>query len=178
LQLGKALKRRIVCSFPKTVSKPPEYETIEIKVVSKTTLFETLSVKEMQEWKSKALEVLPEIKTEILNSDNPGQLWIEIVDYFDEAYKEPRNESFIKRVYEYQNWCLEQKQDEPSTEDDLMSCVATVFWEHLPTTTEARADMPRWFTLEDVLANQNFFSYHLTAENFNYLIDLFPKQFE
>src|SRR4051812_35568095 len=130
----------------------------------------------MQEWKSKALELLPEIKTEILESETPMQLWIEIVYYFDEAYKEPRNESFIKRVYEYQNWCLEQEQDKAaSAGEDLMTCVAVVFWEHIPTTTEARKDMPRWFTLEDVLSNQHFFSYHLSAENFNYLVDLFPK---
>jgi len=128
----------------------------------------------MQEWKSKAIELLPEIKTEILESETPMQLWIEIVLAFDEAYEEPRNESLIKRAYEYQNWCLEQDEGDTASEH-LPTCVAIVFWEHIPTNTEARKDMPRWFTLEDVLSNHHFFSYHLSDENFDYLIDLFPK---
>jgi hypothetical protein len=128
----------------------------------------------MQEWKSKALEILPEIKTEILDSDEPMQLWIEIVYYFDKAYEEPRNESFIKRVYEYQDWCLEQDEGETAAEH-LPTCVVTCFWEHIPTNTAARQEMPHWFTLEDVLANQHHFSYHLSDENFKYLIDLYSK---
>lgn len=128
----------------------------------------------MQEWKSKALELLPEIKPEILDSDNPMQLWIEIVLYFDKAYEEPRDEGFIKRVYQYQGWCLEQDKGE-TADEHLPTCVVTVFWEHIPTNPAARRDMPRWFTLDDVLSNRHHFSYHLTDENFKELVNLYPK---
>lgn len=128
----------------------------------------------MQEWKRKALEILPEIKDDILESDNPMYLWIMVVLAFDEAYEEPRNESFIKRVYDYEEWCLEQDEGE-TAEEHLPTCVVTAFWEHIPTNQAAREDMPRWFSLEDVLANQHFFSYHLTDENFQDLVDSYSK---
>lgn len=128
----------------------------------------------MQEWQRKALEVLPEMQDEIIESDNPMRLWIEIVLSFDEAYEESRNESFIKRVYDYEEWCLEQDKGETAAEH-LPTCVATAFWEHIPTNQAAREDMPRWFSLEDVLANQHFFRYHLTDENFKDLVDLYSK---
>lgn len=99
-------------------------------------------------------------------------LWIEIVYYFDKSYEKPVNESFIKRVYEFQNWCLEQDGGETAAEH-LPTCVTTCFWEHLPTNAAARKDMPRWFTLEDILSNQHFFSYSLTDENFRDLLDLY-----
>ncbi|MDQ6786847.1 MAG: hypothetical protein M3033_08565 [Acidobacteriota bacterium] len=128
----------------------------------------------MQEWKRKALEILPEIKDDILESDNPMYLWIMIVLAFDEAYEEPKNESFIKRVYDYEDWCLAQDKGETAGEH-LPTCVVTAFWEHIPTNPAAREDMPRWFSLEDVLSNQHFFSYHLTDENFKYLVDSYSK---
>ncbi len=128
----------------------------------------------MQEWQLKGLEILPEIKEEILESDNPMQLWIEIVLAFDEAYEEPRNENFIKRVYDFENWCLAQDKGETAGEH-LPTCVTTAFWEHIPTNRAAREDMPRWFSLEEVLANQHFFSYHLSAGNFENLVELYSK---
>lgn len=128
----------------------------------------------MQEWQVKALEILPEIKEDILESENPMYLWIMIVLAFDDAYEEPRNESFIKRVYDYEEWCL--RQDEGETADEhLPTCVVTAFWEHIPTNQAAREDMPRWFSLEEILTNQHFFGYFLTDENFKYLVDSYSK---
>ena len=128
----------------------------------------------MQEWKRKALEILPEIKDDILESDNLMYLWIMILLAFDEAYEESRNESFIKRVYDYEEWCLTQDEGETAGEH-LPTCVVTAFWEHIPTNPAAREDMPRWFSLEDVLANSHFFSYHLSDENFKYLVDSYSR---
>jgi hypothetical protein len=128
----------------------------------------------MQEWKRMAFELLPELNAVISESDNPMGLWIEIVLSFDEAYEEPRNESFIKRVYEYEEWCLEQDKGETAAEH-LPTCVVTAFWEHIPTNKASREDMPRWFRLEEVLENQHFFAYHLSAGNFEDLVDLFTK---
>jgi len=128
----------------------------------------------MQEWQRKALEILPEMQDEILNSENPMQLWIEIVLSFDDAYEEPRNESFIKRVYDYEEWCLKQNEGETAGEH-LPTCVATAFWEHIPTNNAARKDMPRWFSLDEVLANQHFFRYHLSDGNFEDLVNLYSK---
>lgn len=135
----------------------------------------------MQEWQRKALELLPEMQDEILESENPMQLWIELSLCFDEAYEEPKNESFIRRVYDYENWCLTQdaqtaKRDVTErAENHLPTCVAVAFWEHIPTNKAAREDMPCWFSVEDVLASQDIFGYFLTDENFRDLIDMYSK---
>ena len=117
---------------------------------------------------------MPEIKDDILESDNPMYFWTMIVLAFDAAYEEPRNESFIKRVYDYEEWCLTQDEGETAGEH-LPTCVATAFWEHIPITNASRQDMPRWFSLDEVLANQHFFRYYLSDENFEELIDLYSK---
>ena len=130
----------------------------------------------MQEWKRKALEILPEIKDDISESDDPMYLWIMIVLAFDEAYEEPRNESFIKRVYDYEKWCLTQPEHAGETAaEHLLTCVAICFWEHIPTNNSARKDMPRWFSLDEILANQNFFRYLLSDGNFEDLVDSYSK---
>ena len=128
----------------------------------------------MQEWKRKALEILPEIKDDILESDNSMYLWIMIVLAFDEAYEEPRNESFIKCVYDYEEWCLTQHKGE-TADEHLPTCVATAFWEHIPTNISSRKDMPRWFSLDEVLGNQHFFRYYLSDGNFEDLVNLYSK---
>lgn len=126
------------------------------------------------QWRTKAFEILPEMRREISESEDPMQLWIEINMHFEDAYVEPRNESLIRRVYEYEAWCLTQDGGETAG-DHLPTCVSICFWEHIPTNTAARKDMPRWFSLDDVLAYQHFFGYCLSAGNFEELIDSYSK---
>jgi len=128
----------------------------------------------MNTWQQKALEILPELQSEILESENPMQFWLEIIFLFDEAYEEPRNEDLIRRIYDYEEWCLTQDEGETAA-NHLPTCVVIVFWEHIPTNTAARQDMPRWFSIEEILANQEAFRYSLTDENFKYLVDIYSK---
>ena len=128
----------------------------------------------MENWKRKAVELFPEIQGEISEADNPMGLWIEIAFWFDEAYVEPRNEDFIRRVYRFEEWCLEQ--DEGSTAaEHLPTCVVTAFWEHIPTNPLAREDMPRWFSIEEVNANRHIFEYLLDEGNFDELANMYSR---
>lgn len=126
----------------------------------------------MELWRSKALELLPEIRKEILECDNPMGLWIEVHFAFDEAYEEPKNDNFIRRVYAFEKWSLDQH-DGTTAADHLPSCVTVAFWERIPTNPKARADMPRWFSVDAVIANGHFFKYFLSDEDFEELIAMY-----
>ena len=128
----------------------------------------------MADWKHKALELFPEMGFEIGEADNPMALWLDIQFEFFEAYKEPRRDDFVRRVYEFESWCMDQEGGEDA-ENDLPTCVVVCFWEHIPTDPAARKDMPRWFSVEEVLANAEPFSYFLTSGNFEELVDEMSK---
>jgi hypothetical protein len=118
--------------------------------------------------------MLPELQAEIVGAESPMSLWIDIICSFDEAYEEPRNESLIRRVYEYADWCLYQKGGEIAAEH-LPTCVATCFWEHIPTNRAARDDMPRWVSFGDVIVNEHFFGRLITEEEFERLKRLYQS---
>jgi hypothetical protein len=128
----------------------------------------------MEEWREVAINMLPELQSEAGEAESPMSLWLEIVYKFDDAYESPRNEEFIKRVYAYADWCLEQKGGETASEH-LPTCVVTCFWEHIPTCKSAREDMPRWFSFDEVMANEHFFKYLITEEEFEELKGLYVK---
>jgi len=121
------------------------------------------------------MKMLPELQSEIIGSETPMSLWVEIPYYFDEAYEEPRNESLIERIYQYADWCLGQDKGE-TAEEHLPTCVVTCFWEHIPTCKAARDDMPRWFSFEEVMANKHFFEYLLTEEEFEELKEIYSNK--
>ncbi len=128
----------------------------------------------MSNWLSKVSEMLPELQEEpgFEFVDNPMSLWHEIWWAFERAYEPPRDEDFIKRVYEFADWCLVQERgDDAST--DLLTCVAVCFYEHIPTNALTRADIPRWFKRDEIVGMRHTFSYFLSASEFEELLALF-----
>ena len=128
----------------------------------------------MVDWRQVAQRIFPELQPEVEAAESPMSLWLEIVYKFDTAYETPIDEDFIRRVYEYADWCLQQEGGEDAREH-LPTCVVTCFWEHIPTVKAAREDMPRWFTLEEVIANQHFFKYLLTDDEFEEVKNLYAR---
>lgn len=126
----------------------------------------------MKQWQAVAEKMLPELRAEIKEAETPMALWVEIIFYFDEAYRTPQNDDFIRRVYAYADWCLGQNTGETAAEH-LQTCVAVCFWEHIPNNKAARSDMPRWLSFEDLMANQHFFRYSLSDEAFDELKALY-----
>ena|ERR1035438_9320946 len=128
----------------------------------------------MPSWREKATQMFPELASVIRDAENPYSLWSDLLDTFNCAYGPPRDESLIKRVYEYADWCNDQPQGK-TAEDDLTTCVAVSFYEHIPQHPDARADMPRWFTLEDLLGMGKLFRYHISDAEFEALKQYFSE---
>ena len=115
-----------------------------------------------------------------INQDLLGQLdeihlWSQLRDLFDLAYGPPRNEDLIKRIYDYADWCCQQPSG-TTAEDDLATCVAVSFYEHIPECQEALQDMPRWFTLDDVRAMRDTFSYMVGEEGYQRILQAYSRQ--
>ncbi len=129
---------------------------------------EDLKPTSMANWREKAEQMFPELAQGVREAETPYLLWSELFDAFECAYGPPRNESLIKRVYAYADWCIDLPQGE-TAEDDLSTCVAVSFYEHIPQHPDTRADMPRWFSLRDFLGMEKLFRYHLSDGEFEAL---------
>ena len=116
--------------------------------------------------------MFPEMADRVNEAETPYILWFFLCDAFESAYDQPRNESLIERIYSYSDWCMDQPEGATAA-DDLATCVAVSFYEHIPTHPKARADMPRWFKLTDFLGMEKLFKYHLTHEEFEALKQYF-----
>lgn len=128
-------------------------------------------------WREAALEILPEFRSALQGPDidNPYTFWFEVREAFESAYDEsPPNESLIQRIYSYCDWCINAPRGQ-SAEDDLFTCVAVCFLEHIPEHPLSRADMPRWFTFEELVGSESIFSYMIGPEEFSKLKDYFSQ---
>jgi hypothetical protein len=126
------------------------------------------------EWKTEALKRFPELQENCEEADNPYLLWFELRDAFEQAYVAPRNESMIRRIYEYYEWCAKAPRGK-TAEDDLLTCVSVCFLEHIPETPEALKDMPRWFNREDVLKMKEIFSYMVGEDGYATILARFNE---
>ncbi len=121
-------------------------------------------------WREKASEMLPELGEYLGDADGPMAFWIEVGMAFEHAYEEPRNNELIARIYAYAFWCMEHGERHNSPGRDLPTCVAVCFLEHIPTISAARAEMPRWFSREEVVASREVFSYLLDKGEFEQVL--------
>ncbi len=121
--------------------------------------------------------MFPELADEVREAETPYMLWSSLCKAFDCAYGTPRDEPLIERIFRYSDWCFDQPQGK-TARDDLTTCVAVSFYEHIPQHPEARADMPRWFTLQDFLGMEKLFRYHLSDAEFDALRQYFVEHQE
>lgn len=121
------------------------------------------------EWGREAFNRFPELIDRFDDVDSPMSLWIELWLAFEKAYRAPRNEDLISRIYAYADWCCEQPEG-ATAEDDLASAVVACFYEDIPTSPEALADMPRWFKLSEVHGMKKTFSYLVGEEGFQRIL--------
>ncbi len=56
-------------------------------------------------------------------------LWIELHFAFEDAYRDPRNDDLIARIYSYADWCLSAPRREDVSHDPS-TAVAVAFFEH------------------------------------------------
>jgi hypothetical protein len=126
------------------------------------------------EWGKEALNRFPELLDRFDQVDSPYLLWFELTEAFKEAYKTPRNEDLIARIYAYADWCCSQPEGN-TAEDDLGTCVCACFYEHIPEFPEALEDMPRWFSRPDVLTMKTIFSNMVGEEGYQKILSVFAR---
>jgi hypothetical protein len=128
----------------------------------------------MARWRSAAIERLPELREAIAKANNVMSLWIELHLAFDNAYREPRNDGLIARIYSYADWCLSAPRSEDASHDPP-TAVAVAFYEHIPQSKAAREDMPKWFSYDEVAKSRAIFSYHIGDKAFDELLAYMKK---
>ena len=117
-------------------------------------------------WRNQALKTFPELASRFEHAETAYQLWFELLDAFKEAYEcNPRNESLIRKIYRYSDWCETQPRGQ-TADDDLLTCVCVCFYEKIPTFPPSRADMPRWWRPTDLDGDRNVFQYRLSDQEF------------
>jgi hypothetical protein len=125
-------------------------------------------------WGKEAFTRFPDLIDRFDGVDSPYSLWHELTSAFTHAYKEPRNEDLIRRIYEFADWCCSQPECK-SADNDLGTVVCCCFYEHIPESPEALLDMPRWFSRSDVLSMKPVFSYMVGEEGFHRILDAYNK---
>jgi hypothetical protein len=128
----------------------------------------------MAKWRAKALEFLPELRSKIIESDSVMEFWIALRMDFEDAYRDPRNESLIERTYAFADWCIAAPRN-PDASRDPPTSVMVCFYEHIPQGTASRADMPRWFTFDEVRLSKSVFSYMIGEEAYEALLDYMKR---
>lgn len=127
------------------------------------------------EWRDEAYERFPEMSEIISYTDSPYLLWMELNSVFTKAYQsKPVNEELIERIYGYFSWCCEQP-EAAKAEDDLCTCALVCLLEHIMDVPEAIADLPWWFSREDVIDLQEFFVHKAGRKGYTKLMDSFDK---
>jgi hypothetical protein len=126
------------------------------------------------EWGKEAFHRFPELLDRFDQVDSPYLLWFELTEAFKQAYKTPRDENLIARIYAYADWCCSQPEG-TTAENDLGTCVCVCFYEHIPESPEALEDMPRWFSRSQVLLMKETFSYMVGEEGFQKILAVYER---
>jgi hypothetical protein len=123
------------------------------------------------QWHAEALRRFPELAQQLAGCDTPYMVWIELWGEFENAYASA-NMALVANIYDYANWCYQQPRGE-SADDDLPTYIHVCFYEHIPTNAQALDDMPRWWSLDQVIRLKDTFSYIVGAEGYAKLLSRF-----
>ncbi len=130
----------------------------------------------MEAWRDKACEYFPELRDLIKEQTVPMDLWIELYYKLVRAYdKQPLDEQWIGRLYEYAAWCLAQP-DTGDAKTDPSSAAAFAFIEDLPRDQRIADDMYRWVSLETFDACEPLLRHSLSDESYKKLAANFRRK--
>jgi hypothetical protein len=115
------------------------------------------------------LKRLPELRRTIDEAHSVMDLWIDRTTRFEDAYRTPRNDDLIARIYAFSAWCLGAPRNADAGRDPCTAAMVA-FDEHIPKTKAAREEMPRWFTVNEVAKSRSLFGYFLDDEKFDELL--------
>lgn len=107
----------------------------------------------MSEWRAKALELFPNLTSEIQSSTNPASLWIELVCRFQRLYEPEINSAartsrdFIRAICLYAVWCAR------STSPEAQQAAWISFYEDVPYLAMRRKSLTYNRIVKDLVEN-------------------------
>ena len=102
------------------------------------------------------------------------EFWSKLRKAFEKAYPAPRNESLIEHIYGFAGWCMTAPRNKDAAHDPS-TAVAICFLEDIPEMEDARLDMPRWFTLGEILEKKSILSGNIGEVSFSELVEYFRQ---
>src|ERR1035437_3033130 len=120
----------------------------------------------MPPWRETTRQMFPELDLAINKVADPYDLWFELRIAYKNTYTQtPKNESLIRRIYQFGHWCEIQPRGQ-TAEDDLFTAVCVCFYEHIPDMEPAWQDMPRWFSLHEVDNMRELWEYRFKNDGY------------
>jgi hypothetical protein len=117
---------------------------------------------DMSLWRRTALEMAPGLLEVITRAANIIDLWIRLRSELERAYEtEPRDEDAIAGIYRYAVWCRTR-----SGNSNASTAVLLAFYEHLPTHSRVRADLPNRISENEFEQLKDQFRYFLPTHEF------------
>lgn len=113
----------------------------------------------MSAWRRIAIEKFPQHRGLVERSKSVGMLWVDLWIIFVYAHRPPVDETTIKGVYAFADWCLAESRDA-----DISTSTVCHFYEHLPTESLVRRDVAKHMSRRDFLGMSEVFKYHLSPE--------------
>jgi hypothetical protein len=96
------------------------------------------------------------------------ELWHDFASAYDSG-----NLTLVARIYAFAEWCESQAALESAC--GLGTCVAVCFHENIPRHPKALEDMPRWFTLAEVVSMKDTFSHIVGPEGYEKVLDQYAS---
>lgn len=113
----------------------------------------------MEEWRSRAIENFPELRAELLDTEeifSPYALWFELLPLATDAHR-VADDDLLRRIYGYASWSYAQG-------GDLENAVAVSFYEHLLDERWMRPVALPWLNARVVRDVRHLWSDRLSAE--------------
>ena len=108
----------------------------------------------MSTWRKKAIDCVPELKTEFQANDlTPYGVFMELLPITKQAHLE-KNTKKLNKIYQYAEWCFRQN------DEKLWNSVGVCFYEHLVDTDETFLEFKNWikkeiyFEIRDLLSKR------------------------
>lgn len=120
-------------------------------------------------WRREAFERLPELRRKLQESKNPMAFWIDVHCELVREY-EKLDDDFIRRVYGYAFWCLDEAPQNDAIQQDPYTAVVVCFLEHLPTDDAARKDAHRWMSRARMERMKSVFLHLGTEEQYQEML--------
>lgn len=120
----------------------------------------------MSAWRRTAISILPQLRKNVENAENPMALWIELRFEFEQHVNNQRWED-CSRILRFASWCISS--DSGCLPNDTSTAASVAFYEHLAENRDWWKYFKSWFTREQFEMLEPVFLYHLSSDDMDNL---------